>query len=114
MNRLIGFLITVFALAIFAGCADKPPSVRVQNQRANKANVQFKQSNTNTININGVDPGAVSNYQDVVTGIIDVKATMDSEPDQAEKRFVATDNNNYTIVILADVPPTIRIDEQSK
>ena len=114
MKRLIILLAAFCVIAVFAGCADKPPSVRVTNQRANKANVQFKQSNGNTINHNDVQPGTSSNYQDVVTGIIDVKAEIQNEPDLAEKSFVATDNTNYTIVILAGDPPTIRIDQQSK
>lgn len=114
MKRLIALLVAVCVIAIFVGCADKPPSVRAQNLRGNKANVQFKQSNGNTINHNDVQPGTSSNYQDVAPGIIEVKAEMQSEPDIAQKSFVATENNNYTIVILAGDPPTIRIDEQSK
>ena len=113
MKRIISFVATVCAIAVFMGCADKPPSVRVTNQRANKANVQFKQSNSNTINQNGVEPGTTTNFQDITSGITEVKADIQNE-DLAEKSFVATDNNNYTIVILTGDPPTIRIDEQSK
>lgn len=114
MKYLTALIVAVCFVAVLAGCADKPPSVRAQNLRANKANVQFKQSDGNTINHNDVQPGTSSNYQDVAPGIIEVKAEMQNESNLAEKSFVATDNKNYTLVILAGDPPTIRVDEQSK
>ena len=113
MKNLLTLLIAV--IVTLTSCADKPPSVRVQNLRDNKANVQIKQSNGNTINHNDVQTGQTTNYQDVNPGVMTVTAELPSEQvDPDEARFVATDNNNYTIVILRGDPPTIRIDQQSK
>ena len=112
--KTIAILASVSVLLFFGGCSDDPPSIRVKNERQNKANVQIKQSNGNTINHNDVQPGAYSSYQNIIAGVVTVKAEMQNEPDLAEKSFVATDNHNYTIVILAGLTPSIRIDEQSK
>ena len=113
MKSTIALLATVVFLLIFDGCSEKAPSVRVKNERDNKANVQFKQSDGNTINQNDVQPGAYSNFQDISPGIINVAAVMQND-DNADQRFVATNDHNYTIVLVAGDPFVIRVDEQSK
>ncbi len=99
---------------MFTGCADKPPSVQVTNQRATKANVQFKQANGNTINHNDVVAGGASTLQDVAEGAVIVTAGIQNEAVSPTITFTATMDNNYTIVILAGNPPALRVDTQGK
>jgi predicted small lipoprotein YifL len=110
-------IVTLAALAVFSsitGCSDDPPSVRVANQRATKANVQFKQANGNTINHNDVSSGAYSNFQEVAAGAIVVTAEIQNESVSPTTTFNASNDNNYTVVILAGDPPTLRVDTQGK
>jgi len=110
-------IIAVAALAVllsFTGCSDDPPSVRVVNQRATKANVQFKQANGNTINHNDVESGTYSNFQDVAEGAIVVTAVIQNESVSPATTFNASNDNNYTVVILGGDPPTLRVDTQGK
>ncbi len=109
--------IAVAALAVllsFTGCSDDPPSVRVVNQRATKANVQFKQANGNTINHNDVESGTYSNFQDVAEGAIVVTAVIQNESVSPTTAFNASSDNNCTVVILSGDPPTLSVDTHSK
>ena len=114
MKTLIAVLTALVASACITGCSDDPPSVRVANERATKANVQFQQANGNTINHNEVVGGTFSNLQDVVEGAIHVKAVIQSETVSPTTAFNASENNNYTVVIQAGDPPTLRVDTQDK
>jgi len=87
--------------------------MRVKNERTTKANVQIKTVN-NTINQNDVQPGTVTNYQEVSEGAIEVTAGIQNETVTPTKNFNSENNNNYTIVILNSTPPTIRIDVTDK
>ncbi len=110
-------IVAIAALAVlssFIGCSDDPPSVRAANQRATKANVQFKQANGNTINHNDVTAGAYSNFQTIAEGSIVVTATIQSESVSPSTTFNASNNNNYTVAILSGDPPTLRVDAESK
>ncbi len=101
-------------LLSFIGCSDKAASVQVSNQRATKANVQFKQANGNTINHNDVISGTMSTLQDVAEGSIVVTAVIQNEVVSPTITFTAAKDNNYTIVILAGDPPRLRVDTQGK
>lgn len=114
MNSLLKTL-AVFLLAVgFLGCSSDPPSVRVRNERANKANVQYKQANGNTVNINDVAGGQVTGFKDIVTGRVDVTAVIQNEDVSPTVAFSAEEDNNYTIVVVNSTPPTLRVDSESK
>ena len=111
MKSLITVVAAVAVLSLFNGCSDdNPPGVHVSNQRANKANVQIKQADGNTINHNDVAPGATSNLQEIVEGAILVTAGIQNESVSPMTTLNASKNNNYTIVILDGDPPTLRVD----
>ena len=99
---------------VLAGCSSDPPSVRVANQRATKANAQIKPVAGNTININDVAAGTTSGYTDIAEGKQDVTVTLQSESVAPTASFTAANNNNYTVVVLATTPPTLRIDAEGK
>jgi hypothetical protein len=114
MKSIIVAIAALAVLSSFTGCSDEPPSVRVANQRATKANVQFKQADGNTINHNEVASGTYSNFQDVAEGDIVVTAVIQNESVSPTTSFNASNNNNYTVVIASGDPPTLRVDTQDK
>ena len=114
MKSIIVAVAALGVLSFFTGCSDDPPSVRVANQRATKANVQFKQANGNTINHNDVASATYSNFQDVAEGAIVVTAVIQEESVSPTTTFNAANNNNYTVVIVSGAPPTLRVDAQDK
>lgn len=99
---------------ILAGCSSDPPSVRVNNQRTTKVNTQVKPVVGNTININDIAAGATSGYTDIGEGRHDVTVTIQSESESPTASFTAENDNNYTVVVLATTPPTLRIDSEDK
>jgi len=110
-------LIVATAVAIlssFIGCSEDSPSVRVANQRVTKANVQFKQANGNTINQNDVLSGTNSNFQDIIEGAIVVTAVIQGEAVSPTVTFNASNDNNYTDVIVGGDPPVLRVDTLGK
>jgi hypothetical protein len=112
-KAVLTFAIALVLIGVL-GCSKDPPSVRVFNERPSKANVQFKFPSGNTININDVASGAASPYQDIVTGPSAVTATIQSESVSPRVDFNASENNNYTIVVVNSTPPTLRVDESGK
>jgi hypothetical protein len=55
-----------------------------------------------------------SNFQDVAGGAIVVTAVIQNEPVSPTTAFNASNENNYTVVILGGDPPALRVDAQSK
>ncbi len=114
MSSFLKDLAVLVLFAVFLGCSSDPPSVRVSNQLTTKANVQYKQSNGNTVNINDVAGGQVTGYRDIVTGRTDVTAVIQDVAVSPTVSFAAEENNNYTIVVVNTNPPTLRVDSESK
>ncbi len=114
MSSYLKDLVILVLFTVFLGCSSDPPSVRVSNQLATKANVQYKQSNGNTVNINDVAGGQVTGYRDIVTGRTDVTAVIQDVAVSPTVSFAAEENNNYTIVVVNTNPPTLRVDSESK
>ena len=113
MKKILLYII-VFAFSIAViGCSTDPPSVRVHNERTDKANVQIK-TITTTINQNDVNAGSTTNYQEVTEGSIEATASIQSESVSPTTTFNATNDNNYTIVVVNSNPPTLRVDSSSK
>jgi len=114
MNTFLKSLAVLVLVAGLIGCSSDPPSVRVRNERATKANVQYKQANGNTVNINDVAGGQVTGFRDIVTGRTEVTAVIQNENVSPTATFQAEEDNNYTIVVVNSTPPTLRVDSESK
>lgn len=109
--------VILFAFLILAGvpgCSNEPPSLRIFNERSSKANLQIKPDAGNTFNINDVPGGAGTAYQDISAGGYVATATIQNETVSPEVRFVASENNNYTVVVVNSTPPTLRVDTSEK
>lgn len=112
MKKIAALLLGV--VLITTACSSEPPSVRVQNLRSNKANVQIKLANSNTININDVAAGSSSSYQDIVTGAATATAVIQNEKDSPAILFTADEDKNYTVVIQAGTTATLKVDVSDK
>ena len=111
MKNVFFFLSIVGIFYLSLECnQDTPPRFRVRNDRATKANVQIKTSDGNTININGVDTGVISDFQSTASGRIDVSAGIQGETVVPTLTFNATNNSSYTIVVATGNPPTLRLE----
>jgi hypothetical protein len=104
-------LLTVALLCGIAACSGPSnPSVRVQNLRATKANVQLKDAAANTTNINDVEGGTTSAYIEVAPGAYTVTAVIQNEATSPTVAFSAARDQKYTVVILTGTTPALRID----
>ncbi len=112
MKKIAALLLGV--ILVTTACSSEPPSVRVQNQRTNKANVQIKMANANTININDVGAGATSSYQEISTGTTMATAVIQNEKDSPSIQFTASEDKNYTVVIQSGTAPTLKVDVTDK
>ena len=75
------FLFTgLFALASVGckKCKGEDPRARITNNGTQKASVQIKTSNGNTININNVEPGTSSEYSNYAAGQVTFTITVDA------------------------------------
>jgi hypothetical protein len=57
-------------------CKGEDPSARIINNGTNKASVQIKTTDGNTVNINNVDPGTSSAYASYAAGNITFTITV--------------------------------------
>ncbi len=112
MKNLLALLL-LFVLTTVA-CSSEPPSVRVKNERTTKANVQIKMSNANTININDVQGGTATPYQEIAEGVSVATAVIQNETVSPTTQFTAAKDRNYTIVILQGQIPSLRVDSEDK
>jgi hypothetical protein len=107
-------LCAIFVVLGLLGCSTEPPSARIFNERSTKANIQLKPQAGNTININDVAGGATTAYQDIGTGAHVATATIQNESVSPTVAFDASEDNNYTIVVVNSTPPTLRVDASGK
>jgi len=103
----------IFVTLSIAACSEEPPSIRVMNERTTKANVQIKTPG-NTINQNDVAPGTTTNYQEIPEGKTDVTAVIQDESVSPTTTFNASNDNNYTIIILNTTPPALKVNISDK
>ncbi|HOI30475.1 MAG TPA: hypothetical protein PLZ15_12030 [Melioribacteraceae bacterium] len=114
MKKLLSVLLLLGFIMMNVACSEEPPSIRVKNERSNKANVQIKQSDGNTININDVNWGTTTGYRDVLEGVALATAVIQNETVSPTKSFTITSGTNYTIVITNSNIPELRIDSVVK
>ena len=112
-KSLLKLGVLILGLGIM-GCSSDPPSVRIMNERTTKANVQLKVGTDNTININDVEGGKASAYQDVSEGTFVATATIQSESVSPTTSFNTEKDMNYTVVVVNSTPPTLRVDSEDK
>lgn len=111
--KKLAFFLTVLTFTL-AACSSEPPGVRVTNQNAGKANVQIKMANANTININDVAPGTSSGYQEIAEGATLATAVIQNVKETPSIQFTAVKDKNYTVVVQAASPATLKVDIQDK
>lgn len=112
MKKIMFGIFSVLFLITITGCGtEADPEFRVTNQRPDKANVQIKTSDGNTININDVLQGQLTAYQSTKEGNIVVTAVIQNEPITPTITFTARNDESYTIVIVTGNTPTLRIDQ---
>ncbi len=109
MKKLL--LKILILLIVLTACSSEPPSIRVLNRRSNKANVQIKTANNNTININDVSPNQTTPYQDIEEGYHQATATIQNEKASPYIYFTTIKDRKYTIVILDGATPYLRVDD---
>ncbi len=111
--RLVSLrLAAILVLALTVGCSStRGPSVRVRNDRATKANVQFKDASANTTNINDVSAGTVSGYTDIAPGAYTVTAVIQNESVSPTTTFTALNGTTYTLVVVSGTTPALRVDQ---
>lgn len=111
MRSLRRSVCALLALVGLISCSgNSRPTVRVRNERATKANVQFKDASGNTTNINDVSGGSTSSYSDIDTGTYTVTAGIQNEAVSPTTTFSALSSESYTLVVLAGATPTLRVD----
>ena len=78
-------------------CKNEDPRAKIINNGTQKASVQIKTSNGNTVNINNVDPGTESVYSSYAAGQVTFTITV-SNADYV-KTFVMDQCFDYNIAI---------------
>jgi hypothetical protein len=81
-------------------CKGEDPTARILNNGTNKASVQIKTSEGNTVNINNVDPGTASAYASYSAGNITFTVTINNN--SFEKTIPMSTCFNYDIAIDAN------------
>ncbi|MEO6355906.1 MAG: hypothetical protein ABIU77_13570 [Ferruginibacter sp.] len=83
--KKIKFTLMLVSVALFAitlnSCkksANQDPRARIINNGTQKASVQIKTSNGNTVNINNVDPGTSSAYSGYAAGQVTFTITVNN------------------------------------
>lgn len=114
MKKVLSLLLLLVFIIMNVACSEEPPSVRVKNERTNKANVQIKQSDGNTININDVSGGSTTGYRDIVEGASVATAVIQNETVSPSISFSTAKDRNYTVVITNANPPVLRVDSEDK
>jgi hypothetical protein len=107
-------IVLIIIAVTFMACADKSPNVKVVNQTTNKANVQLKFSNSNTININDVAGGQTTTPQEIPEGSCVVTAVIQNVSNSPTATFNSSKNKTYSVVIVNSNPISIRIDTEEQ
>ena len=70
----------LFAITMYSckKSVNEDPTARITNNGTQKASVQIKSSNGNTVNINNVDPGTSSAYSSYTAGQVTFTITVSS------------------------------------
>ena len=104
-------LLTLLALAGIGACAGpRRPTVRVRNERATSANVQFQDVTGKVTSINGVAGGGASAFVEIAPGVYLVTALIASESVSPTLTFSAARGQHYTVVVLAGTPPALSVE----
>lgn len=111
MKKIVNGILGLAFLITMISCADEVnPKFRIFNERLDKANVQIQTSGGNTININDVEPGETTKYQNAAEGNITATVGIQNESVSPEITFFASKDERYTIVIKKGITPSLRVD----
>jgi hypothetical protein len=112
MKQLLLILFIAGLVLSQIGCSTDPesqPRFRIKNDRATKANLQIKTSGGNTVTINDVLPGQITDYRDAAAGQIEVTAVIQDETVSPTATFDALMNGSYTVIVANTTPPSINV-----
>ena len=112
MNRITLAITVLLITCCIAACSTDPdtdPRFRVRNERNGKVNMQVKTSSGNTININDVQGGSTSGYQNTTAGTITATATIQGESVSPTATFNKSMYASYTIAVKNSTPPALEI-----
>jgi hypothetical protein len=112
LKKIFLLIIGLIMILAYTGCSEEAPSFRVHNERSTKANVQIKPAAGNTINVNDVEMGQTTPFQNISEGNTEITAVIQEETFSPVIIFGASNDYNYTIVIANTNPPTIKIDSE--
>ena len=107
VKNVLIVVVGVILLISLQACSDDPPQFRIRNDRSTKANLQIKTSGGNTININDVEPGTVTAYQQAAEGSIEATASLQGETISPMVSFNASNDESYTIIVVTTTSPTL-------
>ena len=110
MSIIAGIILAGMLLGCSTDPEDVPPKFRVHNERSTNASLQVKTSGGNTININNVQSGQTTEYQEVAEGIVQVTVTIQGETGDFKGSFDAQKNRLFTVAVANTTPPAVRID----
>jgi hypothetical protein len=105
----LGVLGLTILLGVGACSPEGDPQFRVQNERADKANVQIQTTGGNTINLNDVLAGQTTAFQSAAEGTIEVTAVIQNESATPQVKFFAEMGTKSTVIIVGEGPPTLRV-----
>ncbi|MBL8028455.1 MAG: hypothetical protein JNL74_18670 [Fibrobacteres bacterium] len=106
MKLTLVSILSVLLLLLATGCSNEPPEARVQNNNAEDVNVSIKPDAGNTLNVNGVKPGARSGYVVVSEGSGTISASR-SGTSPEDIRYTFEKGETYLITISSGDKPTL-------
>ena len=110
LSAFICLIVTIlFTFNSCKNCKNEQPRARIINNGTNKASVQIKSSNGNTVNINNVEAGTSSPYNSYPGGQVTFTITVQSnnyvKTEILTECFdydIAIDNNNVITTVAID------------
>lgn len=106
-NIFIGLFSLVLVVLIYGCSSNSGTQVRVRNDRVDKVNLNVQVSGGNKFSINDVESGQTTEYQTITEGNITATAVIQNE----SISFLAEKNKHYTIIISANKPPSVQVDQ---
>jgi PBP1b-binding outer membrane lipoprotein LpoB len=107
--KKISIIIAGMALFVLInGCSKNPqPQYRIENEQAGKISVKIQTSESGKATLVEVEANQTTSYERAPEGNITVTSVTQNE----SVSFRAANNIRYTIVIGANKPPLVRIDQ---
>ena len=99
---LIIFSIVFVTIGCGNDCEEQNPTVKLENNGTDVADIQIKTSGGNTENINNIEPGTSSERRPFAPGTIEFTIDIKGVADPIEYSFEVFYCNDYTVTITED------------